>query len=64
MSLLNCNHSGGGYNDFLTVTVTLPCLFEPFFGPFTLESCLSALKRISIWMLGDRIDPHLESLNE
>lgn len=41
-------------NDFLTVKVSLS---SSFLGPFMTQSCLSTLKRISIWLPGDHIDP-------
>lgn len=46
-----------GYNDFLTGKVSLALLSSSFFGLFIAQSCLSALKRISIWLPGDHIDP-------
>lgn len=45
------------HNDFLTGKVSLALLTSSFFGPFIPQSCLSALKRISIWQPGDHIDP-------
>lgn len=44
-------------NDFLTGKVSLALLTSSFFGPFIAQSCLSALKRISIWLPGEHIDP-------
>lgn len=46
-----------GHNDFLTGKVSLALLTSSFFGLFIAQSCLSALKRISIWLPGDHIDP-------
>lgn len=45
------------HNDFLTGKVSLALLTSSFFGPFIAQSCLSALKRISIWQPRDHIDP-------